>query len=196
MKLCLFGAASNDIADVFYSDGLALGRRMAQRGHSLIFGGGDSGMMGAVARGMSEYGGHITGIAPSFFNVDGVLYERCDDFIYTDTMRERKQRMEELSDGFIVSPGGIGTMEEFFEIFTLRQLGRHQKPIAILNTDGYFDPMLRMLRHTADCRFMSELNLQLFYVSGDVDRLLDYLEQPDLSQPDPALLRRTKPKEA
>ena len=135
-------------------------------------------MMGAVARGTHDGGGHITGIAPSFFNVDGILYPLCDEIIYTDTMRRRKQKMEEMSDGFIVSPGGIGTFEEFFEILTLKQLGRLSKPIAILNTDGYYDSLLEMLRHTAETNFMSEKNFALFFVSDDIDKVIDYIENP------------------
>ena len=178
MKICVYGAASNAIGKTFLDAGHELGEKLAKRGHSLVFGGGSSGMMGAVARGTHDGGGHTTGIAPSFFNVDGILYPLCDEIIYTDTMRRRKQKMEEMSDGFIVSPGGIGTFEEFFEILTLKQLGRLSKPIAILNTDGYYDSLLEMLRHTAETNFMSEKNFALFFVSDDIDRVLDYIENP------------------
>lgn len=178
MKICVYGAASNAIGKTFLDAGHELGEKLAKRGHSLVFGGGNSGMMGAAARGTHDGGGHITGIAPSFFNVDGILYPLNDEIIYTETMRQRKQKMEELSDGFIVSPGGIGTFEEFFEILTLKQLGRLSKPIAILNTDGYYDSLLEMLRHTAETNFMSEKNFLLFFVSNDIDRVLDYIENP------------------
>lgn len=178
MKICVYGAASNAIGNTFLDAGYELGEKLAKRGHSLVFGGGNSGMMGAAARGTHDGGGHITGIAPSFFNVDGILYPLNDEIIYTETMRQRKQKMEELSDGFIVSPGGIGTFEEFFEILTLKQLGRLSKPIAILNTDGYYDSLLEMLRHTAETNFMSEKNFSLFFVSDDIDRVLDYIENP------------------
>lgn len=192
MNICVYGAASKEIAEPFKKAGHALGYAIAKRGHSLIFGGGDSGMMGAVARGTHEGGGRITGVAPSFFNVDGVLYPLCDNFIYTETMRQRKQRMEDMSDAFIVTAGGIGTFEEFFEIFTLRQLGKLDKPIAILNTGGYYDPMLEMLRHTAECHFMSEQNLRLFFVSGEVDAVLDYIEHPAALDFDVRDLRKLK----
>ncbi len=178
MKICVYGAASNAIGKTFLDAGHELGEKLAKRGHSLVFGGGNSGMMGAAARGTHDGGGHITGIAPSFFNVDGILYPLNDEIIYTETMRQRKQKMEEMSDGFIVSPGGIGTFEEFFEILTLKQLGRLSKPIAILNTDGYYDSLLEMLRHTAETNFMSEKNFSLFFVSDDIDRVLDYIENP------------------
>lgn len=178
MNICIYGAASNDIDESFLKAGYTLGMKIAQRGHGLVFGGGDTGMMGASARGVHDGGGHITGIAPSFFNVDGVLYPHSDEIIYTETMRQRKQKMEDLSDGFIVTPGGVGTFEEFFEILTLRQLGRLEKPVTILNIDGYFDPMLAMLRHAAQTKFMSEKNFGLFFVSSEIDAVLDYVESP------------------
>ena len=192
MNICVYGAASKYIGENFSKAGHELGLRLAERGHSLIFGGGDSGMMGAVARGAHDGGGHITSIAPSFFDVDGVIYKLCDEYIYTDTMRVRKQRMEDMSDAFIVSPGGIGTFEEFFEIFTLRQLGRLDKPIAILNIDGYYDPMLEMLRHTAEARFMSADNLELFFISDDIEKVLDYIEDSPALSMDTEELRNAR----
>ena len=179
MNICVFGAASNDIGERFLSPGETLGRKLAERGHSLIFGGGNTGMMGAAARGMHERGGRIIGVAPSFFNVDGVLYPYCDEIIYTETMRQRKQKMEDMSDGFIVTPGGIGTFEEFFEILTIKQLKQLSKPIVILNLNNYYDPMLSMLRHAAETNFMSENNFRLFFVTDKIERVLDYMEHPE-----------------
>ena len=190
MNICVYGAASKDIGKVFTDAGHELGFKLAKRGHGLVFGGGDTGMMGAVARGTHDGGGHITGIVPSFFNIDGVLYPLCDELIYTDTMRQRKQLLEDMSDGFIVSPGGIGTFEEFFEIFTLKQLGRTTKPIAILNTDNYYDSLLDMLYHTAESKFMSIRNFALFFVSSDIDTVLDYIENPAPIDIDITELRR------
>ncbi len=192
MNICVYGAASKDIGEKYLKAGHELGYKLAKRGHGLVFGGGDTGMMGASARGTHDGGGHITGIAPSFFNVDGILYQHCDDFIYTETMRQRKQKLEDCSDGFVVSPGGIGTFEEFFEILTLKQLGKLDKPIAMLNTDGYFDPMIEMLKYTASENFMSEKNLELFYISDDIDSVLDYLENPPKPDFEISELRRIK----
>ncbi len=176
MKICVYGASSDAIDREFIQMGEKLGELMAQRGHELIFGGGAHGMMGAVARGMTKKGGRITGVAPSFFNVDGVLYEKCDEFLYTETMRERKQLMEDRADAFIMTAGGIGTLEEFFEILTLRQLGRHNKPIAVLNTDGYYDAVTKMLETAVERKFMQSANLEMFGTFEDAEALLDYLE--------------------
>jgi len=193
MNICVYGAASDEIAAIFKTAGETLGEALARRGHSLIFGGGASGMMGAVARGADRGGGHIVSVAPSFFDVDGILYPQCTEYIFTDTMRERKQILEDRSDAFIVSPGGIGTFDEFFEIFTLRQLGRHKKPIAVLNTDGYYDHLIAMLQHTAALNFMDSRNFELFFESRDVDEVLDYLENPPEVAVDIKKLRRLDP---
>ncbi len=176
MQICVYGASSSTLEQHYLDAGLALGRAMGQRGHSLVFGGGDHGLMGAVARGVHSAGGRIIGVAPSFFHVDGVLYPHCDKLIATETMRERKQRMEELSDAFVMTPGGIGTFEEFFEILTLRQLGRHSKAIAVLNTAGYFDGLCALLRKAAQEGFMTEACNALYRVFDTPDALLDYLE--------------------
>ncbi len=177
MKICVYGASSTTIAQSYIVDGEKLGAVMAKRGHSLVFGGGTNGLMGAVARGVHSVGNvEIIGIAPSFFNVDGVLFEHCTEFIYPETMRERKKLMDEASDAFIVTPGGIGTFDEFFEILTLKQLGRHNKPIAILNTNGYYDHLKKFLQNGIDENFLAEECNKLFFISADADELIDYIE--------------------
>ncbi len=177
MKICVYGASSTTIDRSYIIDGEKLGALMAQRGHSLVFGGGASGLMGAVARGVHSVGKtEIIGIAPSFFNVDGVLFEHCTDFIYTETMRKRKQTMDEMCDAFIVTPGGIGTFDEFFEILTLKQLGRHNKPIAILNTNGYYNHLAKFLQNGIDENFLTEKCCELFFMSEKAEDLIDYIE--------------------
>lgn len=175
MNICVFGASSNDIDKEYIEAGEALGRAMAEKGHRLVFGGGQTGLMGAVSRGVAEGGGHITGVAPKFFDIPGILRENCDEFIFTETMRERKDIMDNCSDAFIMAPGGIGTMEEFFEIYTLKQLKRHDKPIGILNTCGYYDELIHMLQSTAEKGFMDAECLELFVVSDDPEELLKKL---------------------
>ncbi len=132
--------------------------------------------MGAAARGMKRGGGCVVGVVPSFLKVDGVLFDGCDEIIYTDTMRQRKKIMEERADAFIVTPGGIGTYEEFFEIYTLKQLGQLHKPIVIFNIDGYYDELLAMLRRTVDERFMREASLGLIAVADTPEAVLERLE--------------------
>ena len=176
MNFCVYGASSNTIDNIYISGGENLGEIMALRGHGLVFGGGATGMMGAVARGVRRENGYVLGIAPKFFDADGILFEDCSEFIYTKTMRERKKLLEEKSDAFIITPGGIGTYDEFFEILTLRQLSQHKKPIAILNIDNYFGYMLKMLDYTIEKNFMTSANKELYFVTSDPNELITYLE--------------------
>lgn len=192
MNICVYGASSKTIDAQFTDAGHALGYLLAKHGYGLVFGGGDNGMMGAVARGTHDGGGRIIGVAPRFFNVDGVLYPHCDELIYTETMRERKQRMEDLSGAFIVSPGGIGTFEEFFEILTLKQLGRTKKPLVILNTAGYYDDMLNMMRRTVESNFISAQTFDLIAVVNTPEQAIDYIEHYVEQEVDVEELRKLK----
>ncbi len=176
MNICVYGASSDAIDKIYIEEGERLGAELAKRGHTLIFGGGAAGLMGAAARGAASYEGKIIGIAPSFFNVDGVLFDKCSEFIYTNTMRERKQKLEDLSDAFIMTAGGIGTYEEFFEILTLKQLDRHNKPIAVLNTNGYYTPMDNILKDAASNGFMREESLALYKMCNNINEIIDYIE--------------------
>ena len=175
MNICIYGASSRKLAKEYYDAAEALGALMARQGHTLVFGGGQEGIMGAVARGAHAHGGKIIGIAPRFFDRPGILFEECTEFIYTDTMRERKALMEEHSEAFMVLPGGIGTYEEFFEMLTLKQLGRHNKPMVMLNTRGYYNPMAAMLQNTVDEGFMSADCLELYGVCNSPEEALDYI---------------------
>ena len=175
MTICLYGASSDAIAPEYIRVTETLGEMLADVGHTMVYGAGGAGLMGAAARGMKRRGGRIIGVVPSFLQVDGILYDGCDEMIYTDTMRERKQIMEEKAQAFIVAPGGIGTYEEFFEIYTLKQLGRHQKPIVIFNPRGYYDQMLAMLRHTVDEGFMRDKSLELYTVAATPAQVLEQL---------------------
>ena len=179
MKICVYGASSNKIDKRYIEATEELGEKMAKRSHELVYGAGSNGLMGAVARGMTKGGGKIIGIVPSFFNVDGVLYEKCDEIIYTETMRERKQIMEQEADAVVMVAGGLGTFDEFFEILTLKQLARHSKPIAILNTLGYYDKLLQFLEHTAEEGFVRKDYVEMLKIFDNADALIDYLENYD-----------------
>ncbi len=176
MNICLYGASSNAIAKSYINPTEELGAKIAERGHTLIYGGGAAGLMGAAARGAYSQGGKIIGIVPSFLNVDGILFDNCDEMIFTETMRERKQLMEEKSDAFIVTPGGVGTFDEFFEILTLKQLGRHSKPIAVFNINGYFDSLVEQLKNAVHKQFMNPESFELCFFTDNADKLINYLE--------------------
>ena len=176
MNVCIYGASSNAIDKIFLDTAYSLSASLAKRGHTLVFGGGANGVMGATARGANDNGGKMIGVAPTFFTVDGVLYDNCTEFIYTETMRERKKILEDKSDAFIIAAGGIGTMDEFFEILTLKQLEQHDKPIVIYNVNGFYDDLLAMLQKTADKNFMKHKSLELYSVFDNEDDIIDYIE--------------------
>ncbi len=175
MNICVYGAASNEIDAAYLEQGQELGRLIGAGGHRLVFGGGQTGMMGAVARGVKETGGRILGVAPKFFDKPGVLYEGCDEFVFTETMRERKAKMEEESDAFVMSPGGLGTWEEFFEMITLRQLARHQKPIIILNINGYYDPLIALMEHAIKGKFLEEKAREYYLVAKTAKEVMQLI---------------------
>ena len=180
MKICVFGAASSTIDKDFKIKVEELGKEMARRGHSLVFGGGANGLMGAVADGVYAMGGHILGVIPKFFEDEDVeeVFLHCSELIEPDTMRQRKQIMEDNADAFIIVPGGIGTFEEFFEILTLKQLCRHEKPIAVYNLQGYYNELQTVMRQAVNKGFVREDCLSLYEVTDDLEKLLAYVEAP------------------
>ncbi len=176
MNICIFGASSDIIDEKYSKAAYNLAAEMAKRGHGLIFGGGGKGVMGATARAVYDNGGFIYGVAPEFMSEYNVFFENCTKFKHTKTMAERKTFMEENADAFIIAPGGIGTYEEFFEVYTLKQLGRHSKAIAIFNPFGYYDKMLDMLKYAVSENFMTTDSLDLISVFDNANALLDYIE--------------------
>ena len=194
MKVCIFGASSNRLDAVFFEAAEQLGRCIAAEGDTLVFGGGADGLMGACARGVKARGGRLIGIAPKLFDEPGFLLSDCDEFLMTETMAERKEKMLQLGDAFIALPGGIGTMDEFFETITLKQLGLARGPLVLLNTAGFYDPLMTFLTKMAEGGFMSSACLDLVHLcatpeeaaraahlpeeaKGSIRRLEDYTEQ-------------------
>ena len=175
MNICLFGAGSKNIDKKFLDIGYELGALIAQKNHNLVFGGGDDGMMGSVARGVSDYNGKILGIIPEWMIEFEDLYESCDDVIYTRSMDERKMKFIEYSDSFLVTPGGVGTLDEFFEVLTLKKLNLHNKPIIILNIDNFFDKMLDMLYAMIEEGFVPSNDEELFIVTSNINDAIDLL---------------------
>jgi len=175
MNICVYGASSNSIDKSYIEANEKLGKLLGEQGHTVVYGGGAGGMMGAVARGARSVDGNVIGISPKFFIVDGSLYDNCTEFIYTETMRERKKLLEEKSDAFIISPGGVGTLDEFFEIFTLKQLSRHDKPIAIYNVNNFYNELINMMEKAINEHFMTEKNRNLYFISNNPQEITDYI---------------------
>ena len=178
MRICVFGAASNEIDPSYIKEVEKLGEEIARRGHSLVFGAGGCGLMGAVARGVFKGGGEIIGVIPKFFKDENIeaLFENCTQLIFTETMAERKTKMEDLADAFITVPGGVGTFEEFFEVFTLKQLGRHSKPLALLDINGYYRKLDDFMKVSVSEKFLREECRNLYDYSDSIDEVLDYVE--------------------
>ena len=180
MRICVFGAASPTIDPEYIQKVELLGEEMAKRGHSLVFGAGGNGLMGAAARGVHKGGGYVLGVIPKFFEEEGVevIYDKCDKLIFTETMRQRKQTMEDNADAFIVAPGGIGTFEEHFEILTSKQLCRHNKPIVLYNVKGYYNELEEVMRQAMKKNFIRENCADLYRLTDDLDELFSYIEAP------------------
>lgn len=191
MKICVFGAASAHIDDIYIKTVEDLGELMAKRGHSLVFGAGGTGLMGAAARGVKRGGGYIYGVVPSFFKNDGVeqLFDGCDKTTYTETMRERKAIMEDEADAFIIVPGGVGTFEELFEVVTLKQLNRHEKAIAFLDIEGYYRQLEEFMHTACERKFITPSCLELYKIFDNAADVLNYIEN---YAPDPIPFKRTK----
>lgn len=177
MRVCVYGASSEAISDFYKEEIYNLGKKLAENDIDIVYGGGAQGLMGAVARGVYENGGDVMGVSPEFFDVDGVLFKNCSQMIFTHTMRERKTIMEEKGDAFIMTPGGCGTFEEFFEILTLKQLQRHNKAIVIYNCGGYFDVLLEMIDRSIDQKFSKEATRKLYHVTDNAEECIKYIKE-------------------
>ncbi|MCW3125471.1 MAG: Rossman fold protein family [Bacteroidetes bacterium] len=175
-SITVFCGASSGDGEVYNSQAKALGKVLAQRGIRVIYGGAHIGVMGAVAEGALEAGGLVTGVIPKFLQSKEVAHQGLSEMIIVDTMHERKMKMQDLCDGFIALPGGFGTLEELFEVLTWAQLGLHQKPIALLNTNGYYDSLIAMIDTMIDRAFLKVAYRQMLLVSNDINDLLRQME--------------------
>ena len=160
----------------FTDVGYELGLKIALNNHSLVFGGGNDGMMGAVAKGVYDNGGKITSISPWWINEFDDPFEGYDECIKTDLMDERKKLFLEKSDVFIIVPGGIGTLDEFFEVLTLKYLNRHSKKIILFNINHFYDKMIDMLHQMHDEGLIREGALDIFVVANSIDEVFEFIQ--------------------
>ncbi|MCJ8011925.1 TIGR00730 family Rossman fold protein [Paenibacillus sp. KQZ6P-2] len=172
-SVAVFCGSSKGASDVYVEGAKKLGAELALRGITLVYGGSSIGVMGAVADAVLAEGGQVIGVMPDFLDKKEISHKRLTELIIVDTMHERKAKMAELSEGFMVLPGGPGTMEEFFEIYTWAQLGLHHKPLGLLNINNYYDPLLAFFQHMADQQFVNEKYLSMAMVDTDPAGLLD-----------------------
>lgn len=154
------------------SKGYELGKTLALKGIDLIYGAGKIGIMGRVAKGALDNNGKVIGVIPEFLMLKEVAHLGLTELHSTENMHQRKLMMHELSDGILTLPGGFGTLEELFEMITWAQLGLHQKPVGILNINGFFDDLLSFLKNMVDKGFLKEENYKMLLIDQDIDTLL------------------------
>jgi hypothetical protein len=154
-----------------------VGHWIGQHGGQLVYGGGHNGLMGLLADATLSAGGRVVGIIPRALVEREWAHQACSELHVVDTMHERKRMMAERADAFLALPGGIGTFEEFFEVWTWRQLGYHDKPVGLLNVDGYYDGLLRFMQTSVDQQFMGPWQMELIRVGSDWQQLLQELVQ-------------------
>lgn len=173
MRLCVFCGSSAGARPAYAEAAHALGAAIARRGFGLVYGGASVGLMGMVADGALEAGGEVIGVLPKSMQDRELAHAGLTELHIVDSMHTRKAMMADRSDGFIALPGGVGTLEEMFEIWTWGQLGYHRKPLAMLNVGGYYDPLLQFLDTTVTEGFVRDLHRGMLIAEDSPEPLLD-----------------------
>lgn len=175
-KICVFCGSRVGVNPVYATAARTVGRLLAQQGLGLVYGGGRVGLMGAVAQGSLDAGGHVTGVIPGFLNRRELLHPNLNSCHTVTDLFERKAMMLEIADGFLALPGGIGTLDELFEVVAWRQLRQLEKPIAILNTANYFEPWLQALQASSSAGFLDAAELDAIIVETTPEAVLSRLK--------------------
>ena len=176
-SLCVYCGSRPGSQPEFTEAARAVGEWIGRRGGQLVYGGGCNGLMGTVAQATLEAGGRVVGVIPKALVDKEWANRACTELHVVETMHERKRLMAEHADAFLALPGGIGTFEEFFEVWTWRQLGYHDKPVGLLNVAGYYDGLMQFLRSTVEQQFMGSWQMDLIRMDTDLQRLLPGLVQ-------------------
>jgi uncharacterized protein (TIGR00730 family) len=174
--VCVYCSSSDDIDDKYFDVAEAMGHALAEGGHRLVYGGGQVGLMGRLAESVHESGGAVFGVIPEALrNKEGVAYDVADEMIVTGTMQERKAEMYSRADAFVALPGGFGTLEEFMEVLTLKQLGYHHKALVLINTDGFYDALIEFFGQLYEKKFARERHGDLYHLADGPEEAMDYL---------------------
>ncbi|QNN44913.1 LOG family protein [Pedobacter roseus] len=175
-SVCVY-CGSNFNGDVQLRNAIKqLAETLVKQQIKLVYGGGSVGVMGVLANDVLELGGLVTGIIPQFLMDKEVGHKGVTEMIVTENMHQRKQKMADLSDGFVVLPGGFGTLEEFFEVLTWLQLGLHNKPIGVLNVNGFYDPLFAQMEMMVQSKFLKPANRDLVFNEADAEILIDKMD--------------------
>ncbi|MDF2932285.1 MAG: family protein YvdD [Chryseobacterium sp.] len=172
-SITVFCGSSFGSEDIYKEQATLLGQTLAKQNIQLVYGGANVGLMGAVADGVLSEGGKAIGVLPHFLQSKEIAHKDLTELILVETMHERKTKMNDLCDGVIVLPGGYGTLEEFFEMITWAQLGLHKKPIAVLNIDGFYDDLIKMVQTMVDKGFLKPINQEMLLVSDTIDGVFE-----------------------
>ena len=178
-SVCVFCGSSTGAKDAYQEAARAFGRAIACERRTLVYGGGNVGLMGVVADAALEEGGRVIGVMPQHLVEREIAHRALSELRIVSSMHERKKAMADLADAFALMPGGLGSLEEFFEVWTWAQLGLHRKPYGVLNVDGYFDPLLSFLDHAVRERFVRPEQRGVLVVDDDPVRLLARLDGQD-----------------
>ena len=176
LSVCVFCGSRNGDNPAFIAEARQFGNLLAQRGHRLVYGAGDRGIMGETARAMQQAGGHVTGVIPQHLVDAEVGKDDVNDYIVTTNMHERKMLMFERSDAVATLPGGPGTLDELIEVLTWRQLGLHRKPLILMNVEGYWDPLLTLLQNTISHAFADAAVMSYLTVVKDAEDAIETLD--------------------
>ncbi len=183
-SVCVYCGSRAGVADAYAAVARETGQWIGERGGQLVYGGGRNGLMGIVAEATMAAGGRVVGIIPKALVEKEWAHQGCTELHVVDTMHERKRLMADRADAFLALPGGIGTFEEFFEVWTWRQLGYHDKPVGLLNVAGYYDGLMAFMRTGVEQQFMNDWQMELIRVGDDLGRLLPELVQAAGMAPD------------
>ena len=175
-RIAVFCGSSFGNKEIYKEQAMLLGKVLANQRIDLIYGGAKVGLMGAVANGALKEGGTVIGVLPRFLQYKELVHEQLKELILVDSMHERKLKIQELSHGAIALPGGVGTLDELFEMFTWAQLGLHNKPIAILNVNGYYDTLICLLEEMVKKGFLNSRNRQMLLYSDNIYELLEMMK--------------------
>lgn len=175
--LCVYCASSDRLDPKYVATATELGRELVARDWGLVYGGGKTGLMGAVARAAKASGGRVIGVIPEFMKAKELAYDEADEIVTVVTMRERKLLMETRADAFVALPGGFGTLEEIMEILTLRQLNVVKKPCVFLNQDGFYDPLFALFETMLREKFFKPSNMDVFRIASSVPEIFAKIEE-------------------
>jgi uncharacterized protein (TIGR00730 family) len=174
--LCVYCSSSDRLDPKYVTATEELGRELVTQGWGLVYGGGKTGLMGAVARGTKSAGGRVVGVIPEFMKARELAFDAADELVTVVTMRERKLLMETRADAFVALPGGFGTLEEIMEILTLRQLDVVKKTCVIFNQDGFYDDLIRLFEKMLAEKFFKPSNMDLFRVANSIPDIFTQIE--------------------